>query len=226
MVVDLEQMLCRDKNSEKMALVKVKAEDRRDLVRADDGFKNAGKYQFSLYLEQKDEQKVKINGEQFANETGAYGKLWSFKIKKKNKALPSPQEMFSGISQWLIAQTAKQLDGKNKKSQNHNILVFKRALDEIYDMMGFSNGGKTAMNESKGGELDLCDPYSKVTCFILFLHSMELGSPPLYSELNKVCRTMDLKHLETLGPFARCLDTIIEGAERQKNKIDQLTSGK
>ena len=70
------------------------------------------------------------------------------------------------------------------------------------------------MNEGKGGELDLSDPYSKVTCFILFLYSMELGSPPLYSELNKVCRMMDLKNLDTLGPFARCLDVIIEGAER------------
>lgn len=35
-------------------------------------------------------------------------------------------------------------------------------------------------------------PYSKVTCLILYLYSMELGTPPLYYEANRVARDMDL----------------------------------
>ena len=40
---------------------------------------------------------------------------------------------------------------------------------------------------------DMCitNPYSKVSCLILYLYSMELGSPPLYSVINQVCRTMN-----------------------------------
>ena len=41
-------------------------------------------------------------------------------------------------------------------------------------------------------ELSLWNPYSRITCFILYLYSMEFGQPPLYAELNRVCREMDL----------------------------------
>ena len=47
-----------------------------------------------------------------------------------------------------------------------------------------------------GDETDLVlgidGPYSKVSCLILYLYSMELGSPPLYYEANRVARDMDL----------------------------------
>jgi len=40
-------------------------------------------------------------------------------------------------------------------------------------------------------ELGLLNPHSKVTCFILYLYSMEFGHPPLYSEMNRVARDLD-----------------------------------
>ena len=36
--------------------------------------------------------------------------------------------------------------------------------------------------------LGLWNPYSKVTCIILYLYSMELGTPTLYAEANRVAR--------------------------------------
>ena len=54
-------------------------------------------------------------------------------------------------------------------------------------------------------ELDLSNPYSFVTCLILYLYSMELGCPPLYYEVNRVTRTKDRKYLETLGPYIKAL---------------------
>ena len=62
--------------------------------------------------------------------------------------------------------------------------------------------------DSKDEELGLGNPYSKVTCFILYLYSLEFGAPPLYSELNRVSRDMDLSYLQTLGPFARAISQI------------------
>ena len=42
------------------------------------------------------------------------------------------------------------------------------------------------MNLDKDNKiLGLVCPYSNVTCLILYLYSMEFGSPPLYAELNR-----------------------------------------
>ena len=60
-------------------------------------------------------------------------------------------------------------------------------------------------------ELGLTNPYSCVTCWILYLYSLEFGSPPLYAELNRVCRNMDLSELETLGPIAKALSPMPYG---------------
>ena len=37
-------------------------------------------------------------------------------------------------------------------------------------------------------DLSLDNPYSPVSCWVLYLYSMELGSPPLYMELNRASR--------------------------------------
>ena len=37
-------------------------------------------------------------------------------------------------------------------------------------------------------DLSLWNPYSAVSCWLLYLYSMELGSPPLYMELNRAAR--------------------------------------
>lgn len=58
-------------------------------------------------------------------------------------------------------------------------------------------------------ELNLCNPYSQITCFCLYLYSMEFGDPALYYELNRCCRESDEEHLETLGPVARALSMIL-----------------
>ena len=53
----------------------------------------------------------------------------------------------------------------------------------------------------KKSDLNLGDPYSKISCFLVQLYSMEIGSPPLYNEANRVARDMDLTLLSELGPF-------------------------
>ena len=46
---------------------------------------------------------------------------------------------------------------------------------------------------------------------------MEMGSPQLYAEANRVARDMDLTFLKELGPFLRCLGTVAENAEYNKS---------
>lgn len=79
--------------------------------------------------------------------------------------------------------------------------------------------------DEEDNELNLCDPYSKISCLILYMYSCEFGAPPLYSELNRVCRTMDLEHLRTLGPFAQCLHEIADNAEFYRKEGDKMPTG-
>ena len=73
--------------------------------------------------------------------------------------------------------------------------------------------------------MDLANPYSKTTCLILYLYSMELGTPPLYSVANRVSRDMDLTFLKELGPFLKVLSLITKNAEKEKDNDDKIMRG-
>lgn len=75
-------------------------------------------------------------------------------------------------------------------------------------------------------ELDLSNPYSKASCLILQLYSMELGYPQLYAEANRVAREMDKSLLYELGPFLCALSRITLHAEKGKMKHDKILTGK
>lgn len=74
-------------------------------------------------------------------------------------------------------------------------------------------------------ENDLWNPYSKVTCLIMYLFSMEIGLPPLYVEINRVVRQMDLEFLKYLGPFIKALGEITLRAEGFKEIEDRYAIG-
>ena len=87
---------------------------------------------------------------------------------------------------------------KNYNLQEQKIMINKAnvTIKEMKDCLSLKKihepmrGGRDP--EGMDPEIGLNNPYSKVTCFILYLYSMEFGTPPLYSELNRVAREMDL----------------------------------
>ena len=54
---------------------------------------------------------------------------------------------------------------------------------------------------------------------------MEFGSPPLYSETNRVCREIDLTCLKELGPFVNAIGWICNDAEKNKEPCDKILEG-
>ena len=54
---------------------------------------------------------------------------------------------------------------------------------------------------------------------------MELGTPPLYSESNRVARDMDLSLLKELGPFLKVLSRITYFSEHMKEPEDKIKTG-
>ena len=75
-------------------------------------------------------------------------------------------------------------------------------------------------------DLNLLYPYSKVTCLILYLYSMELGNPQLYAEVNRIARDMDLNYLKELGPYMRALAIVSLRVENFKKEGDIIETGK
>ena len=72
---------------------------------------------------------------------------------------------------------------------------------------------------------NLWNPYGKATCIILYLHSMELGLPPIYEVLNQAVVDQDMSYIDTLGPFAYALFQITENAEKYRNDHDKFMTG-
>lgn len=54
---------------------------------------------------------------------------------------------------------------------------------------------------------------------------MELGTPPLYAEANRVARDMDLNFLKELGPFMKALSEITQNCEKNKQENEKETTG-
>ena len=72
---------------------------------------------------------------------------------------------------------------------------------------------------------DLTNPYGKISCLVLYLYSMEFGQPPLYYEINRVCRTMDESKLQTLGPYIKALGIVTACSEKKRDADDQIKTG-
>lgn len=92
--------------------------------------------------------------------------------------------------------------------------------------MSFSDWNRSLTKKIDDYEFGVMCPYSKITCMVLYLYSMELGSPPLYQEVNRVCREMDFTYLYELGPFIQALSYVTYYGEENRIKGDKVTFGK
>ena len=79
--------------------------------------------------------------------------------------------------------------------------------------------------KNKEHELNLANPYGKMSSLVVYLYSMELGSPPLYHEINRVCRSMDKAYLLTLGPYIRALGNVTAFSESNRYAEDKIPTG-
>lgn len=113
--------------------------------------------------------------------------------------------MIEGLFVWYEAQIIVRFVGKSAAQQKMIIGSYKKTFNEMTAMIDFKDTNKPFTYDSYDDDLGLWNPYSRITCFVLYLYSMEFGNPPLYAELNRVCRQMDRTQLHTLGPFAYAL---------------------
>ena len=87
---------------------------------------------------------------------------------------------------------------------------------EIFSLVNIADWNKPINWDEDDTELSYKNPYSKVSCLLTQLYSMEIGSPTFYSEVNKAAREMDTSKLNCFGPFVQALGFITSFGEAFK----------
>ena len=110
---------------------------------------------------------------------------------------------------------ARQMEGilKYTKDKNQRMRTIKNSRSTFIDIFHLVEFTDSQMNTALKGNwenrndsiLGLRNPYSKVSCLLMQLYSMEIGSPQLYEEANRIARDQDKTFLKEMGPFLRAL---------------------
>lgn len=116
----------------------------------------------------------------------------------------------------MVQQTEQNMKGMSKNSQMKIIKKKKHVLKTLFEKMNIGHWDRDLTYE------ELSNPYCNEACMIMQLYSMELGSPPLYAEVNRVCRDMDTSLLKELGPFVKALGEICSWGESAKGADDKV----
>lgn len=100
--------------------------------------------------------------------------------------------VLEGLMLWKARQIETILsDTKDKNLRMRAIKNTRSIFIEIFHLMEFTDDEmNTPLKgiDNKDPILGLKNPYSKASCLLMQLYSMEIGSPQLYAEVNRVAR--------------------------------------
>lgn len=145
-----------------------------------------------------------------SRELGAFGRLWVRKHRNevRGNKLPTLRELLEGLFSWFIVQQEAKTKGWPRQRRIKMVRDARIIFIRLFDSLNIADWNLRLTN-SGSSELSLGSPYSKVSCLLMQLYSMELGSPPLYAEVNRVAREMDRTRLSDLGPFIFALNVFL-----------------
>ena len=117
---------------------------------------------------------------------------------------------------------------KNEQQKTKIFNIFKATWEELILKSGIIRVNEEFILDmyNQDDELNVLNPYSRITSFSLYLYSLEFGSPALYSELNRVTRDMDKTYLKQLGAYAEVLGRITCYVEGRREYDDKIKTGK
>ena len=129
-------------------------------------------------------------------------------------------EVLTGIHDWLYRLSERNLLMVPQEKLDFTIGLYKQIFYKIRDSFGFPDSNRAMVVEHQESpdynlEINLGNPYSKASCLILLLYSLELGSPPLHSVLN---RTVCLAKTEVVNDFMNHSQSAVwAGLNRSRN---------
>ena len=98
-------------------------------------------------------------------------------------------------------------------------------MEELAKKSSITNTSTPFNDEEDDGDLGLSNPYSRISCFVLYLYTLEYGEPSLAQDLSRVARTKDDTMIRSLGPYAQALRKITSEAEAHRDADDKIESG-
>ena len=99
--------------------------------------------------------------------------------------------VLEGLMLWKARQIETILsDTKDKNLRMRAIKNTRSTFIEIFHLMEFTDDEMNTPLKFSDTDpiLGLYNPYSKASCLLMQLYSMEIGSPQLYAEVNRVAR--------------------------------------
>ena len=144
------------------------------------------------------------------------GFLWSIENKGDINALPSMNEIFYGLFQFISSFLTMKLEANNQKKIwiQTCINCYREIFDYILEKTDYVEEGQVPIKLA-----DLKNPYSKAVCLIMYMYGME---SPLFMELNNSWKNPDRNKIEFFGPIERALYEILKTAEKYRH--DRLDS--
>ena len=121
--------------------------------------------------------------------------------------MPSLNELMEGLVALHLRQIEEWMMGLSENALMRFVNSINQTYTEIFTSIGILDW-KKPFKDSEDADIGVSNPYSRISCFVVKLYSMEIGIPPLYSEVNRVTREMDLTILKEIGPFVRLLSKI------------------
>lgn len=150
------------------------------------------------------------------------------KTKGNELCAPNLREIVTGLETWIVDQNEERMDRTKMNTQAKRMVIrlTKHILKEkIIGLVNISDWEQTMTSSGDHPDLNFKDPYSKITCLLLYLYSMELGTPPLYAEANRVARDMDFSLQDVLGPFIMGLYFVTMWANKSRHDHDKIKTG-
>ena len=107
--------------------------------------------------------------------------------------MPTVNEIVQGLLEWIVMQSEERCKDYGVNQKRRAVKNTKGTMVSLLDTVSLEKAlWDMPLKQGKNRDLDLTNPYSPVACWVLHLYSMELGTPALYMELNRVCREMDM----------------------------------
>lgn len=90
-----------------------------------------------------------------------------------------------GVYKWYLAQQGHMMAHLSEQEQSAIMKSQRQTFSNLLKASDIKNVAEPLSYLYSDDELCLTNPYSRITCFLIYLYSLEFGSPTLYAELSR-----------------------------------------
>ena len=148
----------------------------------------------------------------FAKKFAEFGMTWFRDFN--GRKFPTARQVFAGLEACYALELFRRASGATNGALPDTIATYRRVFNTILALIALPDIDKPFNIWENDRIYGLDVPESKACFSMLWMYSLE---PPLYYMLNRACRNRDNALLPLLGPFAKAIAQVLNGAEFYRN---------